>query len=179
MGWKTGFSLGVGAGYVLGARAGRARYEEIRRMWQEMLGSPKVQRAKERTKEVAGDKAKRGLEAVQESVSKAGSAVKGRLGKDEPSLAVEDRLDRDYATIGTTSDVAVTPTVDVSPGTTISSDPLADAGTDLGDTVIVDTTDSGLVDTGTTYTDAADPTLTAIPDPELRRESDQTYTQDQ
>src|SRR5438132_1097866 len=47
MGQKTGFLIGLGAGYVLGARAGRQRYEDIRRWWGQFSGNPTVQRAAE------------------------------------------------------------------------------------------------------------------------------------
>ena len=36
MGFKTGLVIGLGIGYVLGARAGRERYEEIRRGWEQL-----------------------------------------------------------------------------------------------------------------------------------------------
>jgi hypothetical protein len=79
---KMGMVVGFGAGYVLGARAGRERYEDIRRMWARVTGSPQVQRATQRTKELTGDRAKQGLYAVQRKVEKAGTAVKGRLNRD-------------------------------------------------------------------------------------------------
>ena len=82
---KTGLAIAFGTGYVLGARAGRERYEEIRRMWARVSGSPTVQRAAEKTKEVAGDQAKRSLYAVQRGVEKAGTAVKERLHRDGES----------------------------------------------------------------------------------------------
>lgn len=82
MGFKTGFLVGAGVGYVLGARAGRQRYEEIKQLFGQVSESPKVQRAVERTQEVAGERGKRALEAVQSGVEKAGSAVKERLGKE-------------------------------------------------------------------------------------------------
>jgi CBS domain-containing protein len=39
------FTLGFGAGYVLGARAGRERYEQIVRWWERFAGSPVVRQA--------------------------------------------------------------------------------------------------------------------------------------
>jgi hypothetical protein len=83
MGIKRGFVLGFGVGYVLGAKAGRERYQEIRRWWNQFTGSPTVQKAAERTKAVAADASRRGLEVVQTGVEKAGSAVKTRLHKDD------------------------------------------------------------------------------------------------
>jgi hypothetical protein len=95
MGFKTGLLVGAGVGYVLGARAGRARYEQIRRIWDQINGNPQVQRvterAKEAAKEVAGDSAKRSLSAVQHGVGKASTAVKERLHKDDN--ATDDVVD--------------------------------------------------------------------------------------
>jgi hypothetical protein len=85
MGSKSGFVVGLGVGYVLGAKAGRQRYEDIVRWWHQFTGSPRVQRAAEKTKDVASEGAKRGLTVVQQGVEKAGSAVKSRLHKDEPA----------------------------------------------------------------------------------------------
>ncbi len=79
---KMGFVMGFGAGYVLGARAGRERYEQIKRWWQQIAGSPSFQRAVDRTKGVAEESARRGLSLVQQGVQKAGSAVKERLDRD-------------------------------------------------------------------------------------------------
>jgi hypothetical protein len=83
MGHKKAFIAGLGVGYVLGAKAGRQRYEDIMRWWHQFTGSPTVQRAAEKTRDAATESAKRGLTVVQQGVEKAGSAVKGRLHKDE------------------------------------------------------------------------------------------------
>lgn len=83
MGVKTGFVMGLGVGYVLGTRAGRERYEQIRAWWGQFTGSPTVQRAAGKTKEVAGEGARRGMHAVQQGVEKAGAAVKDRLHRNE------------------------------------------------------------------------------------------------
>jgi len=93
MGVKSGFLIGFGAGYVLGSKAGRQRYEEIRHWWNQFTGSPTVQRAAERTKAVATDASKRGLEVVQTGVEKAGSAVKDRLHKDDLNDPLVDKLE--------------------------------------------------------------------------------------
>jgi hypothetical protein len=79
MGFKSGLVIGFGAGYVLGTRAGRERYQDIKRMWGGLVGSPTVQKAAGRTKEVAEEGARRGLDTVQTGVERAGSAVRERL----------------------------------------------------------------------------------------------------
>ncbi len=40
---KLPFLLGLGAGYVFGARAGRERYEQIRRAWAQAKDDPRLQ----------------------------------------------------------------------------------------------------------------------------------------
>lgn len=85
MGKKTGFVVGFGVGYVLGSRAGRQRYEQIRAWWGQFTGSPTVQRAAGKTMDVAEQGARRGMHAVQHGVEKAGAAVKDRLHRSEES----------------------------------------------------------------------------------------------
>ncbi|TMK85360.1 MAG: hypothetical protein E6G44_07435 [Actinobacteria bacterium] len=90
MGRKMGFIIGFGAGYVLGARAGRQRYEDIVRWWNQLTGNPTVQRAAGRTKDMASEGARRGLSVVQQGVEKAGTAVRDRLHKEEPTDTMVD-----------------------------------------------------------------------------------------
>ena len=40
---KLSFLAGFGAGYVLGSKAGRERYEEIRRGWERAKDDPRLQ----------------------------------------------------------------------------------------------------------------------------------------
>ncbi len=40
---KLSFIAGFGAGYVLGAKAGKERYEQIRRAWAHAKDDPKLQ----------------------------------------------------------------------------------------------------------------------------------------
>lgn len=82
MGMKAGLVIGFGAGYVLGSRAGRQRYEQIQAWWSRVSGSPAVQKAADNAKSLAGDAGRKGLEAVQGGVSKVSGAVKSRLGDD-------------------------------------------------------------------------------------------------
>ncbi len=82
-GFRRGLVLGLGVGYVLGARAGRERYQQIVTWWHRFTGNPAVQQAAERGKEIAGTAGRRSLEAVQHGVQKVGTSVRGRLGSDE------------------------------------------------------------------------------------------------
>jgi hypothetical protein len=79
MGFKTGMMVGLGIGYVLGTRAGRERYEELRRMWDDFTGNPRVREAVGRGKEMMESGVNESLRAVQGGVDKATGAVKERL----------------------------------------------------------------------------------------------------
>jgi hypothetical protein len=80
---KRSFVLGLGVGYVLGARAGRQRYEQIVDLWKQLTGSPQVQGAADKTREAASAGARRGLTVVQRGVAKTGEAVRDRLNRGE------------------------------------------------------------------------------------------------
>ncbi len=43
MGFKTGLVIGLGVGYVLGAKAGRDRYEQIVETFHDITDRPEVQ----------------------------------------------------------------------------------------------------------------------------------------
>lgn len=49
---RLGFTLGFGAGYYLGAKAGRERYEELRRWIEQLRRSEALENAEEKTKAV-------------------------------------------------------------------------------------------------------------------------------
>jgi hypothetical protein len=62
---KLSFLVGFGAGYVLGARSGRERYEQIADKAQQVWRDPRVQ-----------DKAGQAQQVVQEKVGQVGHAAK-------------------------------------------------------------------------------------------------------
>ena len=66
---KLSFLAGFGAGYVLGARAGRERYEQIRRAWSQAKDDPRLQ-------SVAGMAQARADDVL--------SSVKSKMGSDAP-----------------------------------------------------------------------------------------------
>ena len=76
---KTGFIIGFATGYVLGAKAGRERYEQIRQWWMRFSGNPAVQQAAGKGKDIAAGAGRKGLAAVSSGVQKVGSSVRGRL----------------------------------------------------------------------------------------------------
>jgi hypothetical protein len=66
---KLSFLAGFGAGYVLGSRAGRERYEQIRRAYAQAKDDPRLQ-------SIAG--------MVQAKADDALSTVRSRMGSDAP-----------------------------------------------------------------------------------------------
>jgi hypothetical protein len=66
---KLSFLAGFGAGYVLGAKAGRERYEQIRRGWENAKDDPRLQ-------SVAG--------MAQARADAVLASVKSRMGSDAP-----------------------------------------------------------------------------------------------
>jgi hypothetical protein len=80
MRFRLGLVLGFGAGYVLGAKAGTERYEQIRQLWGSVSGSEPAQQlgaevrsAASRAGEVLEQKAGEGFERVTELVGEDGS----------------------------------------------------------------------------------------------------------
>lgn len=65
-----------GAGYVLGAKAGRTRYEQIRNAWQKFSGNPQVQAAVGKGQEALAHEAS----VVKEKVAAAASTAWPRNG---------------------------------------------------------------------------------------------------
>ena len=87
---RTGAIIGFAGGYVLGAKAGRERYEQIRRWFHQVTGNPQVQQLAEKGREVAGEAGRKGVGAVQSAVSKVGTSVRDRLGNGhEPEVDVQ------------------------------------------------------------------------------------------
>jgi hypothetical protein len=66
---KLTLLIGFGAGYVLGARSGRERYDQIAAKAQQFWSDPRVQ-----------EKAGQAQQVVQEKAGQAGQAVKEKVG---------------------------------------------------------------------------------------------------
>src|SRR3954452_12117103 len=66
---KLSFLAGFGAGYILGARAGRERYEQIRRAWEHAKDDPRLQG-------IAG--------MAQARAGGALSSIRAKMGNDPP-----------------------------------------------------------------------------------------------
>jgi len=68
--------IGFGAGYVLGAKAGKERYEQLRRLYDNLVSSPSFQEASGKMKEAAGTGLDQARVKASEGATKVTDAVK-------------------------------------------------------------------------------------------------------
>ena len=78
MGFKFGLVVGLAAGYVLGARAGRERYEELKASWEQFMGNPSVQSVVHKGREAASSGADAGIRAVGKATDTVKDKLEGR-----------------------------------------------------------------------------------------------------
>lgn len=76
--------VGLGVGYVLGARAGRQRYEQLKSAVQKFWNDPRVQRRVDEAEDFVKDKAPEVAEFLADSAKKVVGVVSGT--KDEPAV---------------------------------------------------------------------------------------------
>jgi len=79
---KTTLLAAVGIGYVLGARAGRERYDAIAGKAQQLWRDPRVQEKAELAREAAKEKADQAREVAKEKTETARDTVKHKLNDD-------------------------------------------------------------------------------------------------
>jgi hypothetical protein len=73
---RLGVLIGFGAGYVLGAKAGTERYEQLQRLYENLINSPGFQQATGKAKEAVGT----GLGQAKDLAAEGMSKVKGADG---------------------------------------------------------------------------------------------------
>lgn len=87
--------VGFGAGYVLGAKAGRERYEQLRRLYENIQASPAVQQATSAARDAVGT----GLDQARDLASEGIEKVKEkRSGTDGRSAGLSVAPPPDYST---------------------------------------------------------------------------------
>lgn len=72
---KAALAVGLGVGYVLGTRDGRARYEQIKTQAGRLWNDPKVQEKTTQAQDLARQKAPEIQEKVSDAAHKAGSRI--------------------------------------------------------------------------------------------------------
>jgi hypothetical protein len=93
MRYKATFFVGLAAGYVLGSRAGRQRYEQIKRLSRSVSKNPAVKHTADRVQAQAMQLSGQARRAVQEKAGAMGhdlaGKVTGRFSNREIDLDVE------------------------------------------------------------------------------------------
>ena len=72
---KLRFAVGFAAGYVLGAKAGRERYEQIMRQVKDLLERPEVQDIAAKGRETIGQGAQRGAGVATDQMERVRAAM--------------------------------------------------------------------------------------------------------
>ncbi|MEN2741552.1 hypothetical protein ABCS02_27525 [Microbacterium sp. X-17] len=83
------FIAGVAVGFVIGTRAGRGAYENMRNKWQGFSGSDQVQQVKDGVRDFAGHAASDLSDKVTEAVGKASDKLDEVTGKKADSTPTE------------------------------------------------------------------------------------------
>jgi oxygen-dependent protoporphyrinogen oxidase len=87
---KVALLAGLGVGYVLGARAGRERYEQIKGTATSFWQDPAVQQRVEQAQNVAKDRAPEVKDKVVETAKQATHAATSKVkGDDEPDSSTD------------------------------------------------------------------------------------------
>ena len=76
---RTGLVIGFAAGYVLGAKAGRRRYEQIRKVANTISSNPPVRQLLDETKALADAGTAKAREAISEQLHDASDAIRDRI----------------------------------------------------------------------------------------------------
>ena len=88
---KAALLVGAAVGYVLGAKAGRQRYESIKARGQDLWQHPKVQEQVGHAQEVAREKAPDVQQKLAQATSKVHAVVSEKLSGDEPGAPLDLR----------------------------------------------------------------------------------------
>ena len=116
---KLPLLLAAGVGYVLGTKAGRERYEQIRSSAQRLAKDPRVQR----TARQAADTVKEKAPVVKDKATEAASSAADKVGSSDSSSS-ESTTSTDYSTTGTGYPSAGETTINTE-GTTATNPPQA------------------------------------------------------
>lgn len=84
---KPSLVVGFAAGYVLGSRAGRERYEQIAAGARRFAGNPTVQSAASKAQDTVATQAPVVAEAVKDKATSAASAVADKVSRDNDQPA--------------------------------------------------------------------------------------------
>src|SRR4051794_41648433 len=123
---KLPLLLAAGVGYVLGAKAGRERYEQIRSQAQRFAKDPRVQR----TAHQAADTVKEKAPIVKDKATEAASSAADKVGSADSSSS-EATTSTDYSTTTGTGYPSATETTINPDGTADTKPPHGQVGREL------------------------------------------------
>jgi hypothetical protein len=95
---RLGLFIGFGAGYVLGAKAGRERYDQLSRLYENLLASPAFNKASGKAKEAVGASLDQAKDLASEGVSKVTDVVKERRSGTDGTPGLSVAPPPDFAT---------------------------------------------------------------------------------
>lgn len=85
---RLGLFLGFGAGYVLGAKAGQERYDQLRRLYENVQSSPQFQKATGKVKDAAGSGFEQAKDVATQGAQKVGEVVSEKRSGGQTGLSV-------------------------------------------------------------------------------------------
>jgi hypothetical protein len=92
--FKSALLLGLGAGYVLGTKAGKERYEQIRAATRQFMDNPGVQRLNQEVNKTVAIGKERVTDAASRTAEQASTGLADRVGKARESVSTKtDRTD--------------------------------------------------------------------------------------
>lgn len=100
---KILFLTGMGVGYVLGAKAGRERYTQIKRTASTLWSDPRVQQRVDQVEDFVKEKGPEVAEFVGDNAKKLASQVTGRGSSGSGSTAKSTRSTRSSAAKSSTA----------------------------------------------------------------------------
>ena len=112
MRFRLGFVSGFAAGYYLGAKAGRQRYEEIQRTLDKVRSTEVYETAATKVRTVVDEGVDKAKAVVDEGVEKAKTVVDEGV---EKAKSVVDRGSNTDADVSSTNGTATVPTAAVDP----------------------------------------------------------------
>ena len=116
---KLTLMTAAAAGYVLGARAGRERYEQIASGARTVMRNPKVQSAKKQVQDVAAEKGSAAGSAAAEKAKQVASTVGEKVSRGDGTGGTHAATTGTTMPAGTTTPTGTPPTGTVPPtGTT-------------------------------------------------------------
>lgn len=77
---RTGLLLGLGVGYLLGTRAGRQRYEQIRKAASVVANNPPIKRFLDDSKQLSDVTTRKAREQLADQLHEASSQVREAAG---------------------------------------------------------------------------------------------------